>query len=79
MKKFLVLLALLSGCSDGESSSASESGSTDGVMPGVEWKKLNHDPYVGYCTNPETGERVYIMIGYRKGGIFVAPPAPKKE
>lgn len=75
MKNLLLLipLALLS-CSESEP----EGTKYERTGEPIKWTTLHGDPWVGYCVNPETGERVYVMSGYKKGGIFVAPAEPKR-
>lgn len=65
MKTLLLLipLALLS-CSGGDSPAKD-------LVPGTIWKHLGEDPEVWYCVNPDNGDRVYIMMGYKRGGIAV--------
>lgn len=49
------------------------------------WKKLGavNDGFSGgtifWTVNEETGDRVYVMVGVEKGGIYVMPGKPVVE
>ncbi len=76
MRILMALLILVAvGCGGTEAPQSDMSGwktlgeVSDGLTSGT----------VFWTVNKETGDRVYVLVGSRKGGVFVIPPHESSE